>query len=390
MIDVHGQFALIWHPRIRLPEEVIHVYFVSAVRVFLSSSVAIFLPLYFYLRMHSALAALSFITLAFIFMGISLLLLAALVRRASFEWLGLLSTLFFVLLFAYVYSFPPNWQSLIVSAVLFGIAGGIYWFPHHLIYSLYGRERTSTAYGGETVVNSVVSVVAPLVSGFVSAIFGFHVFFAVASMFSILALFVWITHLKHRTVIDFSRMRSFYREIAWDRSLLYVIGGAITVPMVALPVYLAAVGVKNPAATVGWVYSLASLFGAFTSYLIGRYLDKEHDYALGAVGFAVYAFLFMNLIAFPQYSPYFLTLRGILGAVSFFPVTGWIYRIGARNAGVEVFTREFFLMLGRFLVAFWLIFSHPSVSAVIVVGAYLLVAYGLIFYYLARIKYSEV
>ncbi|NPA76438.1 MAG: MFS transporter [Candidatus Diapherotrites archaeon] len=386
---MHGQFAFSWHPRIRLPEEVIHVYFVSAVRVFISSSVAIFLPLYFYLRMHSAFAALSFVTLSFIFMGVALLLLAAILRNAVFEWLGLISTLFFVLLFAYVYSVPASWSAVVVSAILFGIAGGIYWFPHHLIYSLYGREKTSTAYGGEAVVNSVVSIVSPLISGLISAIFGFHVFFAVASLFSVSALFVWAAHLKHRTVLDFSRMRTFYRHIAWDRAILYIIGGAITVPMVILPVYLAVVGVKNATATIGWVYSLASLLGAFTSYLIGRYLDKEHDYALGAVGLAVYAFLLMNIVAFPQYSPYFLIFRGILGAVSFFPVMGWIYRLAAHNGGIEVFAREFFLMIGRFLVAFPLILYHPSVSAVVVAGAYLLVAYGIIFYYLSRIKYVE-
>ncbi len=388
---MHGQFLIPHvHPRIELPREVLHVYFVSAVRMFLSSSVAIFLPLYYYMQTGSAFFALAFTTVAYVFMGVSLLVLVALVRRASFEWLGLISTVLFVILFAYVYATPVSWATAIVAAIIYGAAGGTYWFPHHLVYSLYGREKTSTAYGGEAVVNSIVTVAAPIISGALTYFFGFHVFFAVASTFAILSLLFWVHHLDKKTMLDFTPMRSFYRSIPWDRATLYYLGGLTTIAIMALPVYLAVTGIRDVTLSVGWIFSLASLFGAVLSYLVGKYLDKEHDYPLGALGIVVVAFLFVNLVAFPRYAPVFLVLRGVFSALSFFPVMGWIYRVASKNSGVEVFMREFILMLGRASFAFILAFFHLSVATVILFGAYVLVAYAIFFYYLSRIRYPEV
>ncbi len=388
----HGQISLPHLlPRIRLPEEVAHVYLISAVRSFLSSAVAIFTPLYIFKVTGSAFMSISFVVFGLFFLALTQILLVYSFRRVYFEWLGLASTIAFVLLFAYIYAFPMTWIALVVSAALYGLSGGLYWLPHHIVYSIYGKDNISTEYGGEAVVNDVVAIISPIISGIIAYFLGFHVFFALTSVVAIIYLYLWTKHLHHRTELNFEPLRRFYEQIHWDRVLLYVVGGFYTVPFIGYPVYVHAVNAgANNVAAIGWAIGLSYVFDAVFAYLLGRYLDRDHDYPVGAMGFLIFSFIFLHMLYTPQYALLLVVAIGFVRRLAFLPATTWVYRLGSVTKGSELFLREISLFAGRILFFAALLSVHKYLVFAIQAAAYSTLVYAILFYYLSRVRYPEV
>ncbi len=248
--------------------------------------------------------------LGFVWLAVTMSLVVYTFRRVVFEWLGLASTVAFVALFSYVYLHGAvDFQFLLVAPLLYGVSGGLYWLFHNLVYSVYGSRHASRNFSYESIINTVVGVLAPVVSGSIAYFLGYHVFFAVASAVSILYLALWVAHLKHRTLLDMAPLRRFYRSFSADRALLYFIGGIYTVPLMGLPLYLVYASSANTSAAVGIVMS---------------------------------------------------------------------------------YLREIFLFAGRLTYLAALIFWGISIAGTLLLGAYALTAYGVLFYYLSRIRYPEV
>lgn len=379
-------------PRIELPEEVMHLYLISAVRTFLSSAVAVFLPLYIYQQTNSVLTALLFTTSSFLLMTVAMTSLILLRRRVSFEWLGVISTAAFVLLFAVVY-FAERLDTtvLALAAVLYGISGGIYWLPHHLVYSTYGKERTSSEYGGEAVVNDVVAMLSPIVSGAIAYFLGFHTFFAVASAVSVFSLYLWVRQLHRKTVLNLEPLRKFYKIASPDRALLYFVAGMYTIPFLAYPIYLNFVDANaNNVASIGLVIGISFLVDAFISYFLGKYIDRSHDYPIAALGFLSIALIYLHMLHAPALAAFLVILLGFVRRISFLPAMSWVYRLGAKTNGAELYFRELFLMLGRIAYLALLFLASNPLLATMLVGVYGSTIYAWLFYYLSRIRYSEV
>ena len=367
------------------------MYLISAVRSFLSSAVAIFTPLYIFNATGSAFLSISFVVFGLFFLALTQVLLVYSLRHAYFEWLGLASTIAFVLLFAYIYAFPVNWMTVIVAAALYGLSGGLYWLPHHVVYSIYGKEDMSTEYGGEAVVNDAVAIVSPIISGLIAYFLGFHVFFALASATAIGYLYLWTKHLSRRTELDFGPLRRFYKQIPWDRVLLYVVGGFYTVPFITYPVYVHAVNAgANNVAAIGWAIGLSYVFDAIFAYLLGRYLDRSHDYPIGAMGFLVFSFIFLHMLYTPQYALLLVVLIGFVRRLAFLPATTWVYRLGAATSGAELFLREISLFAGRIIFFMAFLSAHDYLTFIIQAAAYSTIVYAFLFYYLSRVRYPEV
>ena len=368
-----------------------HLYLVSAIRTFLSSSAAIFLPLYIYQRTGSVFITFLFLFIYFFWLFFATSIVVFTRRHVTFEWLGLLSTLVFSALFIFVYAYGAvDTVFLLASSFLYGVSGGLYWLFHHLVYSSYGERHVSRNFSYESIINTVVGVAAPIITGFIAYFLSYHVFFALASILSIGYLFLWVQHLKHRTILNLTPLRSFYKSLRGDRVLLYVFGGMYTIPLMSIPIYLAVATVANTPAAIGVIMSASALFGALVMYFLGKYVDESHDYPLGAIGFALLSLLLLHMLYTPQFAQYIAAIRGIFGALAFLPVTSWIYRLGAITGGSELYLREAALFLGRVVYVGLLLTLHLSIEATLLTGVYALVAYGLLFYYLSRVRYPEV
>lgn len=389
---MHGQIRIPFlHHRISLPEEVVHLYLVSAIRTFLSASAAIFLPLYIYQTTGSVFLAFLFLFLDFLWLIIATSLVVFSMRRVTFEWLGLVSTVAFSGLFFFVYTHRTiDTVFMFVAPMLYGISGGLYWLFHHLVYSAYGERHVSRNFSYESIINTAVGVVAPMVSGFIAYFLSYHVFFALASILSIGYLFLWVKHLKHRTVLDLQPLRQFYRNLRPDRIILYILGGVYTIPLISIPIYLAVNTSANTPAAIGIVMSVSALLGAVVTYILGKYVDESHDYPLGAIGFSLLALLLLHMLYTPGVAHYLAALRGIFGTLAFLPVTSWIYRLGSTTHGAELYLRELALFVGRVVYLAFLFYARLTVEMTLLLGVYSLVAYGMLFYYLSRIRYPEV
>ncbi len=388
----HGQIQIPFlHHRLSLPDEMLHLYLVSAVRTFLSSSAAIFLPLYVYQASGSLFDAFLFMVLEFVWLAVTMSVVVYTFRRVVFEWLGLASTVAFVALFSYVYLHcTVDSQFLLVAPMIYGISGGLYWLFHNLVYSVYGSKHASKNVSYESIINTVVGVLAPIISGSVAYFLGYHIFFALASAVSILYLALWTAHLRRRTVLDMLPLRRFYASFRADRAALYFIGGIYTVPLMSIPLYLVYASPADTPAAVGAVLSLSALFGVVVTYILGRYVDEHHDYPLAALGFALLAFLLLHMLYTPEYAHILASIRGVFGTLAFLPAMGWIYKIGSKSAGAEIYLRELSLFSGRLFYLAVLLLTGISIYGTILLGAYALIAYGLLFYYLSRIRYPEV
>jgi MFS family permease len=391
-MEMHGQISIPFlHHRLSLPEEVVHLYLISAIRTFLSSSAAIFMPLYVFHATNSALMAFAFMFLEFFWLAVVTTAIVYSFRRVTFEWLGLASTVAFAGLFAFVFAYPRvDSTFLLVAPLLFGASGGSYWLFHHLVYSVYGGRHVSRNFSYESIINTLVGVAAPIITGFIAYFLSYHVFFALASVLSVLYLFVWIRHLHKQTDLDLTPLRGFYRVAAADRTLLYFIGGFYTIPFLSIPIYLAADTAANTPAIIGTVMSASALFGAFVTYILGKYVDESHDYPLGALGFTLLAFLILHMLYTPSIAPWLASIRDFFGALAFLPATSWIYLMGGKSKGAELFARELALFAGRIVFFGTLILLKLSVDGVLLFGAYALILYGIYFYYLSRIRYQEV
>lgn len=159
------------------------IFWGNAIRQFAAAAVGLFIPVYVYQVgyeqqdgsfVSGMRTLLLFLLLARVAAGLSSLAVEQLIDRIGFRWTLLVSSVLLSAKFVLLTIAGRNLVFLWIAALLSGLVTSTYWISRH---ALFGEDQDTmhvgTSLGLLVFLSQVVTVIGPLVGGFVTAMFGF-------------------------------------------------------------------------------------------------------------------------------------------------------------------------------------------------------------------------
>ena len=340
-------------------KELKEIYISVAIRAFALSLISVFVPLYllglgysfnsvilFLLIYYGALAAISPLS------G----MLSTKIGIKHVTFLGPIATIAYILLLflaGQAYPFPIYWIALVGS-----VGMGLYWVPinsHFAKHSHIANSSAETSY--MTIWTKIVSVVAPIIGGYVITAFGFGYIFALACIFMAVSIFPLFMSYEYKSAFKYKFTQMFSK-----RNLNYfgdfVFNGMLElVAEVIFPIYI--FFLSRSYEITGAAASLTGLGIAASAFLIGRYSDRMGKIRTMRIGGILNVLLWIALLLFQ--TPILIYISSFL--VGFFAYTISIPlfaffcdRLGEHEHTEFMTFREIGLTVGRIVPLFFLLF----------------------------------
>ncbi len=342
----HHVFAHIPHIHFfKLPDEVAHFYILAFVRTVLTVTGGLFLPLFIY-------KATSSLTLVFLYMllaqGVAKLPLRPfnlwVLRRYGVEWAVFLSIVLAGTEYALVYFLGMNLAAVFFYGFLEGLSGALYWDAYHTSFGVFGRERDSAEeVAGLQVLQNVTSILLPVLSALVIRYVGFHGFYALIFVSTLLASIYLLFKFGKLHRVDFTFrdvLRTPYRDLHVSDGIQY--GFTWVIPIFLYIVFGGSV------VLFGALKTLIGIAMALFSLIIARYFDRKRAFGLGKVTYLGNAAFPAVLALFP--TPIVVSAseiaRGLTNTFSV-AISATLYRIVKHRAPAMAVGRSFYISVGK-------------------------------------------
>jgi len=185
--------------------------------------------------------------------------------------------MFLVLTMVMMYFLPSNPQILLVTSIMFGLQTCFFWVPVHATFAYESKGRIMGKEAGIYVVmQKTGNIIGPLLASAVIIFWGFEFIYMIAMIFALCAM-VSVTSLKVSFKIPKINFRRAFPR--FDKGVsIALTGEAINGRLltVALPLFMFLI--IGSVAPVGWLVSLAILFGFITIFFVGVLSDKKKKF----------------------------------------------------------------------------------------------------------------
>ncbi len=342
----HHVFAHLPHIHFfKLPDEVAHFYALAFVRTILTVTGGLFLPIYIYKATGSL-----FMVFLYMLLAQSLAKLPIrpfnlwVLRRYGVEWAMFLSIVFAGTEYMLVYFFGTALLPVFFYGILEGISTALYWDSYHTSFGLFGKIRESAEeLAGLQIIQSITSIILPFLSAVVIGIVGFHVFYALVFVSTVLAS-LWLLskfgepHRVEYTMHDVLTVP--YRD-------LHIFDGIQCGFTWIIPIFLYIV-LSGSVLLFGAVKTIIAAAMALFSFLIARYFDRRRAFGMGRVVYLGNAVFPTILASFPSpvVATFTETARGLTNTFAV-AISATLYRIVRERSPALTVGRSFYISLGK-------------------------------------------
>ena len=342
----HHVFAHIPHIHFfKLPEEVEHFYILAFVRTILTVTGGLFLPLFIYKETASL-----FLVFLYMLLSQSLAKLPTrpfnlwVLKKYGVEWAMFLSIVLAGVEYFFVYFLGMSIAAVFFYGVLEGLSAALYWDAYHTSFGVFGRERDSAEeVAGLQVLQSITSVLLPLVSAIIIGTIGFHAFYAVIFMGTVVGSLYLLsrfgeTHRISYTMKDVLTVP--YRDLHISDGIQY--GFTWVIPIFLYIVFGGSVMLFGALkTTIGAAMAVFSL-------IIARYFDRKRAFGLGRITYLGNSFFTAILSAFP--TPITASLleigRGLTNTFAV-AISATLYRVVKHRSKALTVGRSFYVSVGK-------------------------------------------
>ena len=336
-LDIHAH-----HQLKKLREGIYSLYLVHSIRGFVASLIGFFIPIYL-LKIGFSL------TQILIFYGIKsfFMLFFAILAGGIGNKLGLKHTMAIslplLLLYFITMLFLEGNQSLLILytlAILNSLNTALYWIPMHSLFARFSSDKNGSSQVGVLLsLKSFSAIIAPLLGGLITIIFGFESLFIVAIIILIVPIVIlaqakdirphikfsssdlfrfFKTHRRHFLSIMLDSFGSFAENILWPLFVFLILVNTMSV------------GIAGSLVGVGTI-----LFTVLFSKIVAK-----HNYLLiiKISSFMLAAIWIIRYFTGSQMSIYFISLLGGLAAIMFsIPLASHTYQIAKDSKDIDEF-----------------------------------------------------
>ena len=343
----HGHLHISHFHFFSLPDEVKHFYYFALIRTVLFATGGLFLPLFIYSSTKSILLALIYYYVA---LGPLRLITKPLelwflkdqgVERAMFVSVSLAGITFLL-----AYYLTINLTSVLLLGFLMGFSLALYWDSFHISFGLFGRFReVGEEMGSLVVLQSILSIVLPVLSGVFVSFFGFHLFYLIVFLFTLTASIFLVKSLGKTYRVRLSMERVIKAPLKRMHTLEGMMYGFLCFTDLFIYVVLGGAVIL-----FGAVKFIVNLLSALSSYLVGYVFDRRLPLGLGRLLYLLEGL--DGMVKTLLFNPIGAAVGDILkwmGAAFHTALAGTLYIIGRNGYPEIVIARSFYITVGKSL-----------------------------------------
>lgn len=330
------------------------LYLAHSIQGFAFSLVGIFIPIYLLTLKYSLSQVLIFYIIHYAFLLFFAFFAMRIISRIG-PWRAIV--LSFPFLFAHLvllYLLKSIAIPLGVIAFFGGLYSAFYWIPLHLMFVRQVKEEEIGSSTGKLFAfPQLASILAPLLGGFIAAIFGFKILIGIAFLIFSVSFAVYLGSESRGDCFTF-RMSEGKKFIKKYPKLFFAeifdnMGEETEAIIWPIFIYLNLLNLSS----VGLVGALLSLGSAVFTLFIGRITDKYRKKQIIKIGVFILLFVWM-LRYFANSEIMFYILTVLIGFFTMFflvPFTSLVYGIAKKDARDEFFVfREVPVAIGRIVI----------------------------------------
>lgn len=313
----------------RMKREIRELYVSTTILNFALAMILIFEPIYLYTIGYSLKEIILFFLLVYLIYLFLLPLGAKFAKRVGYEHSIAVSTIVFILYYLVFYNIAAVDWFFYLAAFLYAAQKTLYWPAYHADFARFadvgqdGREISLL-----TVIVSIVSIAAPLISGIVLENWGFAALFTFVSIIFLISNVPLLVTKEVFEPSPFPYFDTFKALLAPERRrqfLSYLGFGEELVVLVVWPVFIATI--ITDLLNIGILTALATFVSLVVTMYIGRTSDSGNKRRILRFGTIVYAFAWLIRLLVKGASGIFLTdsLSRISKNIVSVPLTAIMY-----------------------------------------------------------------
>ena len=351
-------------------KELTQVYISSAIRSFAISLIGLFIPLYLYVERGFSLqqTLYFFIFYAAIF-AISTPFAAKFAAQAGLKHSVLLGVPFYLVFVLLLYFLPVLNTPLFVIAGMLGLSQAFYWMGMHLVFAhVSDHKHRGEEFGKRKFFTIIATMFGPLLGGLLIKFVGFNIVFILASLLLFLSAFFLFLSKEDYVKYHFS-LRSMLDKKHWENSLFFVARGTHVIAAgVIWPLFI--FNILNDYFSLGLVGFLLSAISAGLVLFVGKYSDHidKRKIIRWIAGFESLSWILRALVV-KVWHVFAVTIFGALTFGIFESHVGALeYDKERGHAAPYIFSREFFICLGRILLLVFVLMIDNLAGGLILNG----------------------
>lgn len=334
-----------------LPEEVKHVFYMNILAVICATTLGLYIPIYVMKYYGVVFPWLSELKIAALFVffaygpvyAILMTISKRILERFGAEICYSLNIIVSILCSLSVTYLPPTLAVFFLIVALYAFARTCFWMAQHEIFGTKGkREELGKELSLLRAVNTFFSITMPLASALIIASLGFKVQFTLFSLIVLCGIVYVLKHVK-MTKIKVEKKKEMTKKL----KALYLLTGPrhLSELMLGLLVYF----VAKTVLIYGGIISLVSLLSVIVAFVIAKFVDKKHDFALGTMGLLLEISAFVMLVVLPVPVNVYLSkiFIGILYPMLAIPWESFAYNLNRKYGTYFVYVREIYYAISR-------------------------------------------
>lgn len=352
-LDIHAH-----HQLKKLKEGIYTLYLAHSIRGFVASLIGFFIPIYLLNIGFSLAQILSFFGVRSFFLIFFSILAGGVGNKLGLKHTMAISLPLFLLYFVAMMFLEENPYPLYLYAlsILSAFSSALYWVPMHSLFARFSSKKEGTSQVGMLFsLKSFSSIIAPLLGGFITIVFGFESLFIIAIVILIIPIAVlahskdvhphinfsfkdlfkfFKSHRRHFLSIMFDSFGAFAENILWPLFVFLILANTMSV------------GIVGSLVGVGTI-----LFTLLLSKVIAKH---DHFLIMKISAFMLATIWIIRYFTGDQVSIYLVSLLGGLASIMFsIPLASHTYQIAKNSKDVDEFIvfKEILLHISQILAA---------------------------------------
>jgi MFS family permease len=330
------------HQLKKLKEGIYSLYLVHSIRGFVVSLIGFFIPIYLLNIGFGLIEVLSFYGFRSFFIIFFAILTGGIGNKFGLKHTMAISLPLLLLYFVAMLFLEknPSLFNLYILSILNAFSTALYWIPMHSLFARFSSKKKGSSQVGILLsLKSFSSIIAPLLGGFITIVFGFESLFIIAIIILIIPISIlahakdirphikfslndlsrfFKAHRRHFLSIMLDSFGSFADNVLWPLFVFLILANTMSV------------GIVGSLVGVGTI-----LFTLLLSKIIAKH---DHFLIMKIAAFMIAATWIIRYFTGAQISIYFVSLLGGLVSIMFsIPLASHTYQIAKNSKDVDEF-----------------------------------------------------
>ncbi len=367
------------YPLKKLKEGIYSLYLAHSIKGFVASLIGFFIPIFLYKTGFSLTEILFFYGIKEFFIILFSILAGGIGNKLGLKHTMIASLpLFLLYLIGIIFlKYNPSLFYLYTLSIISAFASALYWVPMHSLFARFSSNKKGDSQVGTLMsLQSLSTMIAPLLGGFISLKFGFELLFVLATIILIIPIVILLNSKDIQPHINFSikDLTKFFKKHQQHFLSIMLDSFSSFAETILWPLFVFLI--LKDTMSVGTVGSLIGVGTILFTMLLSKIIAKHNYFLIVKISsFMLATTWILKFFTTKQFSIFAISLFASLFAIMFsIPIASHTYKIAKNSKNTDEF------------IVFKQILSHSGVMLAVFASLFLVMKINLSFL-LAGVSY---